>query len=129
MRHRNRRLATIAAAGIVLAAAVGLGLTAMRSAIVYFYSPSEVMAEHPAFDERVRVGGLVETGSVDEESDGIFVREIVVKPIPFVTVTVRQEFEIRATDDGVRLCRASPSARASSWPTARGGTSSRSSWG
>lgn len=70
MRHRNRRLATIAAAGIVLVIAVGLGLTAMRSAIVYFYSPSEVMAEHPGFDERVRVGGLVETGSVGEEEDG-----------------------------------------------------------
>ena len=70
MHHRNRRLATIAVAGIVLAAAVGLGLTAMRSAIVYFYSPSEVLAAHPALDERVRVGGLVETGSVGEEADG-----------------------------------------------------------
>ena len=36
MRHRNRRLATIAAAGAVLIAAVALGLTAMRGAIVYF---------------------------------------------------------------------------------------------
>ncbi len=85
MRHRNRRLATIAAAGIVLAAAVGLGLTAMRSAIVYFYSPSEVMAEHPAFDERVRVGGLVETGSVDEESDGT-IRFVVTDGAANVTV-------------------------------------------
>ena len=69
MRHRNRRLATIAAAGIVLVAAVALGLTAMRGAIVYFYSPSEVLAEHPGYEDRVRVGGLVEVGSVAESGD------------------------------------------------------------
>lgn len=70
MRHRNRRLATIAAAGIVLVAAVALGLTAMRGAIVYFYSPSEILAAHPGFEERVRVGGLVEEGSVAETGEG-----------------------------------------------------------
>ena len=34
MRHRNRRLATIAAAGAVLVAAVALGLFALRDALV-----------------------------------------------------------------------------------------------
>mmetsp|Transcript_41308 Transcript_41308/g.132846 ORF Transcript_41308/g.132846 Transcript_41308/m.132846 type:complete len:159 (+) Transcript_41308:27-503(+) len=34
-----------------------------------------------------------------EESPGVFVREIVVKPVPFVTVGVRQEFEVRCTDE------------------------------
>jgi cytochrome c-type biogenesis protein CcmE len=70
MRHRNRRLATIAAAGVVLAAAVGLGLAAMRGAIVYFYSPSEIQREHPGTEERVRVGGLVQEGSVAETGEG-----------------------------------------------------------
>ena len=47
------------------------------------------------------------TKELDEESEGIFVREIVVKPVPFVTVTVRQEFEVRNLEGGaVRLCRA-----------------------
>ena len=70
MRHRNRRLATIAAAGAVLIAAVALGLTALRGAIVYFYSPSEVAAEHPGLDTRLRVGGLVAEGSVEESGEG-----------------------------------------------------------
>ncbi len=70
MRHRNRRLATIALAGLVLVAAVGLGLTAMRGAIVYFYSPSEVLAEHPGTEDRLRVGGLVQEGSVQDHEEG-----------------------------------------------------------
>ena len=67
MRHRNRRLATIAAAGTVFILAVALALFAMRGAIVFFYSPSEIIAEAPAVGERIRVGGLVEEGSVLEE--------------------------------------------------------------
>lgn len=47
------------------------------------------------------------TQELTEAGPDIFVREIVVKPVPFVTVAVRQEFEVRATSDGgVRLCRA-----------------------
>ena len=41
------------------------------------------------------------------ESPGTFVREIVVKPVPFITVAVRQEFDTRTTaDGGEKLCRA-----------------------
>ena len=39
-----------------------------------------------------------------EESPGVFVREIVVKPVPFVTVGVRQEFEVRCTDPPEEEC-------------------------
>ena len=34
------------------------------------------------------------TSELHEENDGTFVREIVVKPVPFITVAVRQEFEV-----------------------------------
>ena len=72
MRHRNRRLITIGAAAVVLVAAVALGLTAMRSGIVFFYSPSEVAAAHPGTEDRVRVGGLVKEETVTEaETQGV----------------------------------------------------------
>lgn len=70
MRHRNRRLATIAASATVLVAAVSLGLMALRSAVVFFYSPSEVAAEHPGTENRIRVGGLVLEESVGETESG-----------------------------------------------------------
>ena len=34
------------------------------------------------------------TKAFHEESPDVFVRDIVVKPVPFVTVAVRQEFEV-----------------------------------
>jgi hypothetical protein len=45
------------------------------------------------------------TTPLHEESPTVLVREIVVKPVPFVTVAVRQEFELREADGGLRLCR------------------------
>lgn len=47
------------------------------------------------------------TQELHEERPGTFVREILVKPIPFVNVAVRQEFEMRQIGNNeVRLCRA-----------------------
>ena len=40
------------------------------------------------------------TKELYEESDGKFVREIVVKPIPFVTVAIRQEFDVDCPTQG-----------------------------
>ena len=68
MRHRNRRLGVIALAGIVLVAALGLGAYALRGAIVFFYSPTEIAAAPPAEGERIRVGGLVAEGSVSQSA-------------------------------------------------------------
>ncbi|MBO6797125.1 cytochrome c maturation protein CcmE [Maricaulis sp.] len=65
MRHRNRRLATIAVAGVVLAGAIALAMFAMKDALVYFYSPTEIAEEGVEIGERIRVGGLVVAGSID----------------------------------------------------------------
>jgi hypothetical protein len=37
---------------------------------------------------------------------GTFVREIVVKPVPFITVSVRQQFEVRGLDGAMRIASA-----------------------
>ena len=65
MRHRNRRLATIAVAGAVLAGAIALAMFAMKDALIYFYSPTEIAEEGVEIGERIRVGGLVVAGSID----------------------------------------------------------------
>jgi cytochrome c-type biogenesis protein CcmE len=70
MRHRNRRLATIGVAAVILSAAIGLALFALNDAVVFFYSPSEIAAEAPQPGQRIRVGGLVLEGSVNEVSEG-----------------------------------------------------------
>jgi len=70
MRHRNRRLATIALSAVILVAAVALGLFALRDSVVFFYSPSEIAAAPPPAGERVRVGGLVLENSIDTSGTG-----------------------------------------------------------
>ncbi|MBO6730833.1 MAG: cytochrome c maturation protein CcmE [Maricaulis sp.] len=64
MRHRNRRLATIAVAGAVLVGAIALAMFAMKDALIYFYSPTEIAEEGVDIGERIRVGGLVVEGSI-----------------------------------------------------------------
>jgi cytochrome c-type biogenesis protein CcmE len=69
-RKARRRLMVLAIAGPIMAAAVGLSLWASRSAIVFFYGPSQARAEHVPAGRTVRIGGLVQPGSVIKASDG-----------------------------------------------------------
>lgn len=65
MSRKQRRLLLIAAAGAVLCVAAGLVLFAMRDAIVFFYGPTEIAEKGLQPGTRMRLGGLVETGSVE----------------------------------------------------------------
>ena len=69
MTRKQRRLTLIGAAGVVLGAAVALMLVAFEDTIVFFNSPTDIVAEHPGTDRRIRLGGLVMEGSVEHGSD------------------------------------------------------------
>ena len=64
MKPRHKRFAIlgglVSATGIVVA----LVLNAFQSNLVFFYSPSQVIAKEAPSARTFRVGGLVETGSV-----------------------------------------------------------------
>src|SRR5258707_8812628 len=62
--RKGRRLAIIGTAGTVLALAAGLVLFALRDSIVFFYGPTELAEKAPAPGTRLRIGGLVEQGSI-----------------------------------------------------------------
>ena len=66
----RRRLWIAVAVAPVLALAVGLSLWAMRDSVTFFYSPSEITeAEVPA-GRMIRLGGLVEAGSLERGAKG-----------------------------------------------------------
>ena len=65
MTRKQRRLILIGSSLGVLAIAVGLVLSAMRSSIVFFQSPTDVVEHRLAPGTRIRIGGLVKTGSVE----------------------------------------------------------------
>jgi cytochrome c-type biogenesis protein CcmE len=67
--RRSRRLALIAAALAVIGCAVGLGLYAMKDSLSLFLSPTEIAERNVRPGTRLRVGGLVETGSVVRTDD------------------------------------------------------------
>ena len=69
MNRKQQRSALIAAAG-VLGLAVGLVLYALRDSIVYFYTPSDVIEKRLTAGQRVRLGGLVEKGSIVKGDGG-----------------------------------------------------------
>lgn len=65
MTRKQRRLTLIGLAGLVLASAVGLILYALSDGIAFFATPSEVASNPPPPERRLRLGGLVETGTVE----------------------------------------------------------------
>jgi cytochrome c-type biogenesis protein CcmE len=67
--RKQRRLTLIGGALGVLAVAVLLMLNAFRSSIVFFNSPTDVVKNHVAAGTRIRLGGLVKTGSLVRGSD------------------------------------------------------------
>lgn len=72
MTRKQRRLTLITVAGAVLALATALTLSALRDSIVFFATPSELIANPPPEGKRLRIGGLVKEGSITR--DGVLVR-------------------------------------------------------
>jgi cytochrome c-type biogenesis protein CcmE len=68
MTRKQKRLSLIAAAGAVLAIAAGLILFALSDKIVFFYTPSDMTKQRIAAGTRVRIGGLIEMGSVKRDA-------------------------------------------------------------
>jgi cytochrome c-type biogenesis protein CcmE len=64
MTRKQRRLVLIGAAAVVLAIATALVLFALRDSIVFFNSPSDVIAKEIKPGTRLRLGGLVAPGSI-----------------------------------------------------------------
>lgn len=71
MTRKQKRLAIILGLGVVLAAALGLILSALKDQIVFFRSPADVVSGKVRTGENFRLGGLVETGTVQREDQKV----------------------------------------------------------
>jgi len=71
MTRKQRRLTLIGLAGVVLAVAAGLVLYALSDRIVFFNSPSDVVAKGLSPGTRIRLGGLVEEGTLVKGDGGV----------------------------------------------------------
>ncbi|MEM7695164.1 MAG: cytochrome c maturation protein CcmE [Pseudomonadota bacterium] len=83
--RKGRRIALIALAGVALGGAAALVLTALSDKITYAPTPTELAGgSHPA-GTRIRLGGLVETGSLEHGANG-FVRFAVTDTVSRIPV-------------------------------------------
>lgn len=72
MKPKRRRLYFVLSAMVALGAAAGLVLFALEDSLVFFYSPSDVLEKNIVQGRHIRLGGLVEEGSIVR--DGATVR-------------------------------------------------------
>lgn len=74
MKPRTKRALAIVAALAALGIASTLVLRAFQSNLVFFFSPSQVMANEAPRESSFRIGGLVEQGSIERDAQGLTVR-------------------------------------------------------
>jgi len=77
MKPRHRRLAFIAGGIAALGVAAALVFSALNSNLVFFFTPTQVAAKEAPVDRTFRIGGLVESGSVQRQTDGRTVHFVV----------------------------------------------------
>ena len=91
MTRKRRRLLAVLAGLVSLGVATALVLSAFRDNLVFFYGPSELHAKHVPEGRRLRIGGLVEAGSVERGDQG--------RMLTFRVTDGRSD--VRVTYDGV----------------------------
>lgn len=77
IKPKHQRLVLAAIALVVLVAAGLLAAWGLRSQASYFYVPSDMRADPPEPGRAVRLGGMVERGSLKTEADGVTIAFVV----------------------------------------------------
>jgi cytochrome c-type biogenesis protein CcmE len=77
MKPKNQRLVLVAAAVIAVLAAVLMAMWGLRERASYFYTPADVVSGKAEQGRAVRLGGMVERGSIQRQSDGVTIRFVV----------------------------------------------------
>jgi cytochrome c-type biogenesis protein CcmE len=89
MKAKHQRLVLLVIALVVLFAAALLAIWGLRSQASYFYLPVEIVAAPPEPDRGVRLGGMVEKGSLKTQADGVTIAFVVADGKARVPVTFR----------------------------------------
>ena len=89
MKPRHKRFAMVGAGVAALAIVATLVLTAFQKNLVFFFTPSQVAANEAPQGRTFRIGGLVEAGSVQRQTDGVTVRFVVTDTAKSIPVFYR----------------------------------------
>lgn len=71
---KHQRLVLVVIAIVAVLAAVMLAMWGLRSRASYFYTPAEIAGGKASPGQHVRLGGMVEKGSIRKLADGVTIR-------------------------------------------------------
>jgi cytochrome c-type biogenesis protein CcmE len=88
-RPKHQRMVLVILALVAVLGAVLLAMWGLKDRAAYFYTPADVAAGKASAGKGMRLGGMVERGSVRRDGDGVTTRFIVEDGEASVPVTYR----------------------------------------
>lgn len=89
MKPRHKRFTLIAVGLAVLGIAAWLVLSAFNKNLVFFFTPTQILAGEAPHGRSFRIGGMVEAGSLKRQADGVTVGFRVTDTAKTINVTYR----------------------------------------
>jgi cytochrome c-type biogenesis protein CcmE len=77
VKRKNQRLILVLAAAAAIVAAVLLAMSALKDQAAYFYTPGDVARQGVPTGRAVRIGGMVQAGSIRRAGDGVTIGFVV----------------------------------------------------
>ncbi len=74
---KHQRLVLIVIAAVAVLTAVLIAMWGLKDRAAYFYTPTEIAAGKATVDRPIRLGGMVEQGSIERLPDGVTIRFLV----------------------------------------------------
>jgi len=71
-KHQRLLLALLALAALLAAGLIAA--SALREEASYFYTPTTLAKDNPEIGKAIRIGGMVQPGSIKRDADGVTVR-------------------------------------------------------
>tara|TARA_B100000287_G_scaffold312105_1_gene295399 strand:+ start:1967 stop:2407 length:441 start_codon:yes stop_codon:yes gene_type:complete len=92
MKPKTKRLITITSLMIIFCLGCGILFYNLKSNLVFFFSPSEILDKEISSGQKIRLGGMVKKGSI--EKNEIIHEGKVVQEIKFIITDFKQEIRI-----------------------------------
>ena len=89
MKAKHQRLTLVLLAIGAVGGASLLALSALKDQAAFFYAPGDVKKEGLPLGRSVRLGGMVEGGSIKRQPDGVTIRFVVTDGLATVPVAFR----------------------------------------
>ncbi|MBO9379742.1 cytochrome c maturation protein CcmE [Sphingomonas histidinilytica] len=86
LKAKNQRLILALLAVVAIVGAALLAMSALKDQAAYFYTPADAKKDHVEVGRAVRLGGMVQKGSIQREADGVTIRFVVTDNVETVPV-------------------------------------------